>query len=381
MKQTVLKESKKIPSKLRHLPVSNIYLTDLNRISKQKFNRESFYAFDTETYKGECKLICDSKNNFILDPDFDDAITFLWQYSSKNYYRCFWNIDFDLSSILKLWNDIEKIDKLVHGDRVKYKDFIFYYIRPRMFMMQKKHKTIYFIDLFNMYHMSLEAGSSKYLGSHKKSNVDPSKLNTDLDYWDDNLLNIIKYCKQDAKLTADLGNFLMKKVKKSKLEMPKFFTSHASLSKQYFRFNSNIPELKFVPTNILDIAYQCYYGGRFEVIRRGFFKKLYNYDINSAYPFVIAQLPSLSKGKWKKVKEIAKNECIGYYKVLLEVKEKLISPFPIKVKGLVIFPNGVYHVWITWYEADLLRDSIKKLYYGYEYIPNNNEYKPFKDIK
>ncbi len=365
-------------TELRYLPVSEIYLTDSVRISKRKFNREEFYAFDTETFEGKCKLLADSKGNYILNPTFRKAINFLWQYSNKNFYRCFWNIDFDISSILKLWNNIPKIKDLIHGKKVEYRDLIFYYIRPRMFQISKGHKTIYFVDLFNMYHLGLEKASSKYLNEHKIDTIDGNKLNTDLTYWDDNISDIIKYCKKDAKLTAKLGDFLMSNVNKSILEMPKFFTSHASLSKQYFRFNSKIPQLKYVPTNILDIAFQCYYGGRFEILKRGYFKDLYHYDINSAYPTIIRDLPSLKYGKWHKVKEISKKEKIGYYKVFLNIKEKIISPLPIRTKGIVIFPNGVYDVWITWYEADLLRKSITKLYYGYEYTPNKHEYYPFK---
>jgi len=374
-----MSEIEKQVQKLRYLPVSDIYLTNSMRISKRKFNREEFYAFDTETYKGTCKLICDSKDNYILDPSFIEAINFLWQYSSKNYYRCFWNIDFDFSSILKLWDNIEQIDNLIHGHSIEYKDFELYYIRPRMLQISKGNKTCYYVDLFNMYHSSLENASSKYLNAHKFDVIDAEKLNTDLEYWDNNLLEIVEYCKRDAELTANLGNFLMKKVKASKLEMPKFFTSHASLSKQYFRFNAKLPQLKYIPINILDIAFQCYYGGRFEILKRGFFKELYNYDINSAYPFVIRNLPSLKYGIWKMIKKISKNECIGYYKVLLNINKKRISPFCIRTGNLVIFPNGIYNVWITWYEADLLRDSITKLYYGYEYIPNKHEYYPFRN--
>lgn len=366
-------------SKLRYLPVSDIYLTDSMRITKRKFKREQFYAFDTETYEGTCKLIADSKDNFLMNPTFERAIKFLWQYASKNYYRCFWNIDFDISSILKLWNDIDKIDDLIHGKKIEFQDYTFYYIRPRMFQITRGNKTCYYVDLFNMYHMSLEKASNIYLNEHKKDNIDPEKLNTDLDYWDNNRKDIIKYCKKDAYLTAQLGNFLMKKVLDSKLEMPKFFTSHASLSKQYFRFNSKLPQLKWIPTNILDIAFQCYYGGRFEVLRRGSFKKLYNYDINSAYPDVIRELPSLKYGNWVKVKKVSKKEKIGYYKVILDINKKIISPFCIRTKNLVIFPNGIFHVWITWYEADLLRDSIIKLHYGYEYRPTNREYYPFRN--
>lgn len=365
--------------KLRELEVSKIILTDSKRWTNSVVKRSEFICYDTETYQGKCKLICDSNNRFLYNPTFDEVLDFMWYKSGGNYYRAFYNIDFDLSSIFKIWNDIELIDKLIHGEIVNYENYRLYYIRPKMFRMSKGKKSVYFVDLYAMFKRSLNSASKDFLNDTKLDVIDSARLNTDLVYWVKNLKDIILYCKKDAELTARLGNELVKEIQECKLLLPKFFTSHASLSKQYFRKKARIPSLKFVPTNVLDIAYQTYYGGRFEVLKRGSFEKLYSYDINSAYPDTIKDLPSLKYGIWKQVKEINPNECIGFYNVMLDIPSDIyISAFPIRHKGVVVFPSGIFATWITWYEADLLKEYIKGISYGYEYFPDKREYKPFK---
>lgn len=363
---------------LRELPVSKIVLIDTRRWINSVINKTEFICYDTETYKGTCKLLADSQNRFIYNPTFLECLDFLFYKSGHNLYRAFYNIDFDISAILKLWNNIEKIDELIHGKIVDYKDYSMFYIRPKLFRLQKRNKKVFIVDLFSMFHKSLNKASKEFLNDVKLDDVDASKLNTDLKYWIKNLDDIIKYCKYDADLTARLGNKLVDEVLNCKLLLPKFFTSHASLAKQYFRYKARIPSINHIPLNILDIAYQCYYGGRFEVLKRGFFEKLYEYDINSAYPSTIVELPSLKYGKWIKVKEINPKETIGYYKCVFKIPKQYISPFPIRLKGgLIVFPSGTFATWITWYEADLLRDYIKKLSYGYEYVAWRKEYTPF----
>ena len=365
-------------NKLRYLEVSNIYLTDTRRWLNKVVNKNSFICYDTETYKGTCKLLADSEGNYIYNPEFDDCLDFLWKNHKKVYYRAFWNIDFDISAILKLWNDIISIRGLIHGKITAYKDYLMYYIRPKMFRLTKGKKSIFFVDLNAMYKRKLETAAVEFLNEHKIDTLDANKINTSLEYWIRHRKEIIKYCLKDARLTADLGNVLIKEVKACNLLLPKFFTSYASLAKQYFRYKARIPSLKYVPTNILDIAYQTFYGGRFELLKRGFFKKLYCYDINSAFPDTITKLPSLKYGKWIKVYDINPKECIAFYKVALDIPETFISFLPFKLKNkLVVYPSGLFTTWITWYEADLMRHWIKGISYGYQYIPNEKEYYPF----
>ena len=359
------------------LPVAQIVLNNSRRWIKETITRNNFLGFDTETYKGKCKLLANSDGMYVYNPTFDDCIELLWYKASQSYYRSFWNIDFDISAILKLWNDLEKIDDLIHGIPVQYKDYLFLYLRPKMFKISKGHKSIFFTDLFNIFKLSLNKASEAYLKDSKIDTIDGNLLNTDLTYWIKNLKDIIKYCIKDCKLTADLGNFILNQTLDAGLPTPRFFTSHASFSKQYFRLKAQIPSIKYIPLNILDIAYSTYYGGRFEIFKRGYFDDLYCYDINSAYPYSIKHLPSFKYGTWEKVDTASKSEIFGFYKVLLDIPQAYISAFPIKHKGLVIFPSGIFETWITWYELDLLKEFVVIFHYGYEYYETKREYYPF----
>lgn len=43
-----------------------------------------------------------------------------------------------------------------------------------------------------------------------------------------------------------------------------------------------IPKFDSIPYEIQDLAFQSYFGGRFEILKRGFIGTAYLYDINSA---------------------------------------------------------------------------------------------------
>lgn len=387
---------------LIYLPISKITINEKKRWITKEINREGFICFDTETYQGKCKLICDSFERILYNPNFEQAIRFLFYKASESWLRAFYNIDFDVSAIFKLLieqdyqylyrekqdftNSKEKVDInefldcFIHTVKVFYKDYKFYYIKGKMLIITKGHKTVYITDLFTMFKCSLSKASKQFLNDDKIDIIDGNKLNNNLNYWKANYDNIVKYCIKDCILTKELGNLLTKELIEIGLSVPRFLVSPASLAKQHFRLKCKITGLKHLPKNILDIAVCTYFGGRFEILSRGYFKKLYCYDINSAYPDTISRLPSLKYGKFKKVYSVRKNECIGFYKVYLEIPQDYISALVHKTKsGILVFPSGKHARWITWYEADLLRPYIKHLYYGYEYFKSPIEYYPFRD--
>jgi hypothetical protein len=60
-----------------------------------------------------------------------------------------------------------------------------------------------------------------------------------------------------------------------------------------------------VPKWALDAAHDSYYGGWFEIFAHGLVPGTsYDYDINSAYPSVIAKLPCLLHGRWSRSKTL-----------------------------------------------------------------------------
>lgn len=53
------------------------------------------------------------------------------------------------------------------------------------------------------------------------------------------------------------------------------------------------------PSDVLEAARKSYFGGWFEIMAHGYlYGKTHEYDINSAYPYIISTLPCLEHGTW-----------------------------------------------------------------------------------
>ena len=243
-------------------------------------------------------------------------------------------------------------------------------------------RSIIFTDLNNFYHLGLNQASKKYLKNLEKDIIDGNLLNNSLNYWNKNINKIIQYCIKDCILTEKLGKLLVDTIIKSKISLPKYLVSSASLSKQFFRLKCFIPNISHIPEKIIQIGYDTYFGGRFEIFKRGFFKKVFLYDINSQYPFFIKKLPNLKYGVWKRYKRtnyIPKKETFGFFKVKLKIPYNVRIPtIPIKHNNINKFPCGVFEKWLTWYDLDLMRKYIIKVLDGYIFYEGALNYKPFE---
>ena len=368
--------------------------------TKRVYKCEKILAYDTETYKGSCKLLARSNNKYIINPSFDDCLRFLFYLANKTkVYRFFYNLDFDITSILKLWKPIKskvrmkwilkKIEWLKKGIEVRYKSYLLKWIKGRMFTIKHitRRNSVVFTDIFSFFKIGLNKSSEKYLQDIKINEIDGNLLNTSLTYWNKREKDIIEYCVQDTILTKKLGKLLIESIEKVGLPLPKYLVSSASLSKQYFRLNGFIPKISHIPENILQISYDCYFGGRFEMFKRGIFDKSYLYDIVSQYPTFIKDLLSLRDGFWKKTKILPKNQCFGFFKAKVNIpKDYLIPTIPISHSGVNKFPNGIIEKWLTWYDLDLIREYIVNISEGFVFYESAlcetnpiNNHKPFKD--
>jgi len=364
---------------------NGLIIKNRRQFIKSTYKTDKVLAYDTETHKGICKLICrnEGKIRFIENPTFKQALDFLFYLAHKNSTKRFYfNIDFDISSIIKLWNNFEEIKKLTKGIEVFYKDYALKWIVGRFFSIKniKGKRAITFTDLNAFFHLGLNEASQKYLNKFKNKDIDGNKLNNDLTYWKENREKIIDYCIKDCELTQELAWVLIDTIKKNDTLEPKHLISPASLSKQQFRFNCYIPNISQVPKKILQISYDCYYGGRFEMFKRGTFKSLYLYDIVSQYPSYIRDLPNLRNGLWIKTKIIPKNKCLGFFLVKVNIpNDYRIPTIPFRDISVNVFPNGCFTKWMTWFDIDLIREYVVKVFNGYVFEKSPSNYKPFRD--
>jgi len=76
------------------------------------------------------------------------------------------------------------------------------------------------------------------------------------------------------------------------------------------------------PSAVNEAAQYAYGGGRFEMFKLGRANTtVYAYDINSAYPYAIAQLPNLVRGHWRHVQSPRRIARFGVYRVSFRARD------------------------------------------------------------
>ena len=348
------------------------------RFKNQGFTKKENTGIDTETYRGYVKLICDDSGRHKDINNFDDIIKFLTHVRFKNKFNWFYNIKFDFESIIK-YLDYGDLKTLYHDKKIKYNNFDITYIDKKFFAINKDNNYYYFYDMFGFLDTSLNKASEKYLHDKKMSDiVDSKQLNINLDYWKENYDNIVKYCIKDAELTKRLADYFWNIVYENMNYYPKRPFSKGKISEEYFLANCYIPTINNIPKQVLKFAYNSYFGGRFEILKRGYTDKCYSYDIKSAYPYEMTKLIDFSKGNWLEVEEVSEHAHTGFYQCQIEANETFFSPFLQKVGELSYFPNGKFSQFLTKQEIDFIRlhfeNSAISIVKGYEFFPSELVY-------
>lgn len=360
---------------LKDLRIRKYPLFDLRKDTVHHIN-----ALDTETLDGYAKILCDDRGNVCEPQSVDDLLEFMTQRRYRSANNFFYNIRYDYQSILKYF-DKDFLTGLYNTGKGEYQDYRIKYIPKRLFSITKnKHAHKYF-DLAQFYEMSLESAALKYTPMVKnEDNLDRALIGTSQQYWDDNYDDIVKYCIQDAKITARLGVQLRDKLVDKVGLMPSSFISKAGLSKEYFRKTCTIPIIQKIPKGVLGIFLNAYSAGRFEVFRKGFIPNCVAVDINSAYSKAITLLPECTKGEWKKVVKYNPDALIGCYLVKIKSFNKIAGPHRMRVaNGLIVYPIGEYYTYLTNWEMEVLKDDADiQVLRGWEYYDSNPIY-PFKD--
>lgn len=112
--------------------------------------------------------------------------------------------------------------------------------------------------------------------------------------------------------------------------------------------DKHVPHEHNVPYEAMAMARSAYYGGRFEITAVGSIRRrIYQYDINSAYPAIIRGLPCLVHGAWKRSIDAVPRRKIHVAKVRFSHKEgTFLGTLPIRSPhGNIYYPRrgeGVY---------------------------------------
>lgn len=325
------------------------------------FNK-SCVGIDTETLvSGDTFLWCDSLGNSLCFPSYSEVLTFLTNNSYQNKHCLFWNIKFDFDGLLRILPLSAQKEFLEFGE-CDVEGYNIRIIGKKSFQIRKGKKSFSFCDaspFFN--HMPLDSAGKKYLGVGKNlEELGITRHNIEESYAKDHMVEYIRYCINDAVMTERLGQRFLDNLKRLQV-MPKNMISPAGMAEVYVRKNVQYPSIQFFTgkyERLLKHAYESYYGGRFELLKKGYFdKKMFVNDINSAYPFAMTQLQDPTVGEWKKVDRPHRDRPYQFIRGTFFIVQDTISPFPNRLKnGLIVFPNGRIESTVTgeefWFALD-----------------------------
>jgi hypothetical protein len=365
------------------IPFDQLEFQPQKRHKNQGFTRKENTGLDTETYHGYVKLICDDTGRWKDIECFQDILFFLIDGRYRNRFNWFYNIQFDFESIVKHLPEEDLINLYIEKE-LNYGGYHISYIPKKFFAIRDLQRHYYyFYDLFSFLDTSLNTASKKFLHDQKIDTINSALLNTDWYYWTQNYKEIVKYCIYDASLTKRLADYFWSIIYNRMNYAPHRPFSKGKLSEEYFLHTCYIPTINDIPKMVLRYAYENYTGGRFEILKRGYFEKVYSYDIKSAYPHVMRNLIDFSLGEWDTVTKETSNPYVGFYNCEVICNEDVVSPFCKKIhKILNIYPNGIFPIYLNSHEIEFINKNFPSIEItirnGYEFYPDRLEY-PFKE--
>lgn len=154
------------------------------------------------------------------------------------------------------------------------------------------------------------------------------------------------YCARECSMLAEMMESVREAASAAGIK-PRHWRGAGSLAARLHELH-NTPKHPTYSKRLEIMAHNAYYGGRFEITTIGRVKNpVWEYDINSAYPDAIRQLPCPIHTKWKAFTNEPPKSC-SYFIADIRFRHpsKLsICCFPVRRKGKLFWPvqgNGVY---------------------------------------
>jgi hypothetical protein len=190
---------------------------------------------------------------------------------------------------------------------------------------------------------------------------------------------IERYCWLECELLVKLVDSLCQAMQETPYR-PKALYGPGALAQAIFEYH----KIKdYMGPYDEELALKAYYGGRFDTAFFGWFENVHEYDIRSAYPDQIRNLPCLRHGRWANSKLPSKYRH-GIFRVKWDVGiDCLYPPFPYRDRTGCIW---YLYAGQGWYHADEVRAAIEvfgdaiKVMEGTVWI-QECEHQPFKFVE
>lgn len=327
---------------------------------KTKPSTTPFLAYDGEG-KGKSGLyilLANSLGEEVYNPDglsTKECIKFLTRRYSHSYIRIFYGFGYDVNMALKdiPLDDWDEIDNHIsyHGHRLQY--------LPGK-MLRVDGFTYY--DILPFFQCSLPFAIKANLGIEDPIINRGKSLRADL-FEALTIDEIREYNKHEMDRTVELADHLRDSLNRIDLPLGAWYGPGAIAKKMFQVYGVQKQLGQRLPPDCYFALENAYYGGRFENECLGKINDVWEYDIHSAYPAVLASLPYFRN--WQHVRKYYPDRKFSLWHVSWDLRNSsrktLLQPLPFRSRdGRLSFPL----VGKGWYWQPEVAGAIK--FYGGE---------------
>jgi len=297
----------------------------------------------------------------------EECLAFIIEIGKKypNAWHVAFAFDYDVNMILRSIGRFA-FDRLRKSDRnsIRWGRYRIQHIPGKWFRVteysedydfETKHGesfTVTINDLFGYFQTSFVKSVRKWIDNDHPmlsnfAEVEVGKIHRP-DFTYAEIAMITSYWEVEISVLQLLAESLRERLYSVGLNITKWYGPGAIASFVYNK--QGIADHKSVtPETVYDAARYAYAGGRFEIFKLGrFVGPVWGMDINSAYPFAIANLPSLQGGTWEFVEEYDPELYFAVWRIRYYKNQSFYGMRDFRTPGPVFFRDPRGSVSFPW---------------------------------
>lgn len=255
---------------------------------------------------------------------------------------------------LRTLPDQENLPKRLRGPQpIKWEGFKINLISRKLVVSKGSRRRVVW-DIFQFFNSSFVTSLRKWkIGTPEELERMAEMKGKRSDFDNQTQDEVRAYCLDECAKMAELASSMIQAHKDVGLTLKAYYGCGSSASAALKKWKID-KAVRTGPASIDRHVASAFFGGRFEKSRAGVIDApvIYSYDISSAYPYQLANLPELETGKWSHCYdptdheiETASAALVRY--TLPRVASKSWGPYPFRSDdGSISFPGASGGGWI-----------------------------------
>lgn len=158
----------------------------------------------------------------------------------------------------------------------------------------------------------------------------------------------------DVEMVQQLGVKLMGELRKMGM-IPTKLTSPIAIYDECVMSKLDLPRLKDIPVKAAEFAYRCAARLDIEAHQVGYWEKVWDYDLSSAFPSVAKELIDFRECQWVESPEYHPEAIYGYVRCEVTIYDwVMVSPILRETEDGLISPVGTWEEYLTKGELDFI---------------------------